>query len=110
MRKFVIAGLVWFAAASCGGGTTEPAAIDLVTVSGDTTVVIAGTTALTAAASAGGVPAAAGVTFLWSSSDTATASVNWRANASASGNLMGRRLASLSQSACVRFSQVFRCT
>ncbi len=49
MRKFVIAGLVWFAAASCGGGTTEPAAIDLVTVSGDTTVVIAGTTALTAA-------------------------------------------------------------
>ncbi|HEX9394527.1 MAG TPA: Ig-like domain-containing protein, partial [Gemmatimonadales bacterium] len=84
MRKFVIAGLVGFAAASCGGGTTEPAAIDLVTVSGDTTVVIAGTTALTAAASAGGVPATAGVTFLWSSSDTAKATVN------ASGAVTGK--------------------
>jgi hypothetical protein len=77
LRNVVIAGLVWFAVASCGGGDGGggPAPVDLVTLSGDTTVVIAGTTALTAAASAGGVPATAGVTFLWSS-DAATATVS----------------------------------
>ncbi|HXI33296.1 MAG TPA: hypothetical protein VNH63_04385, partial [Gemmatimonadales bacterium] len=67
MRRLLTAGLLWFAAASCGGGDGGggPAPVDLVTLSGDSTVVIAGTTALTAAASAGGAPATTGVTFLW---------------------------------------------
>jgi uncharacterized protein YjdB len=78
MRRLLTAGLLWFAVASCGGGGDGgggPAPIDLVTLSGDTTVVIAGTTALTAAASAGGVPATTGVTFQWST-DAATATVS----------------------------------
>ncbi len=79
MRRFVTAGLLWFAAASCGGGDGGggPAPVDLVTLSGDTTVVIAGTTALSAAASAGGAPATTGVTFLWSAnSGNATVSLS----------------------------------
>jgi uncharacterized protein YjdB len=79
MRRLLTAGLLWFAAASCGGGGDGgggPAPIDLVTLSGDTTVVLAGTTPLAAAASAGGVPATAGVTFQWSTSDGAKATVS----------------------------------
>ena len=72
MRRFVTAGLLWFAAASCGAGDGGggPAPVDLVTLSGDTTVVIAATTALTVTASAGGVPATTGITFLWSANNS----------------------------------------
>ncbi|HEY6853474.1 MAG TPA: Ig-like domain-containing protein, partial [Gemmatimonadales bacterium] len=70
MRRAVTAGLLWFAAASCGGGDGGggPAPVDLVTLSGDSTVVVAGTIPLTAAASAGGAPAT-GVTFQWSANN-----------------------------------------
>src|SRR5690242_483578 len=69
MRRLVTAGLLWFAVASCSGGDGGgPAKVDLVTLSGDSTVVVAGTIPLTAAASAGGAPAA-GVTFQWSANN-----------------------------------------
>lgn len=82
MRRLVTAGLLWFAAASCSGGDgSGPAKVDLVTLSGDSTVVIAGTIPLTAAATAGGAPAA-GVTFLWSAN-------NGNATVSSSGVVTG---------------------
>jgi len=71
---------------ACGGGDGGPPTITSVVISGDSTVVLNGTRQLTATALAGSVPLSAGVTFLWSSSDTT------RGRVSGSGLVTGVRL------------------